>query len=80
MHFQTQTKDNLKAATEELEAAEEEKNIQKERQIVISQDNEQLKVTIAQLKERIESAEQLGSAEASKIYIVERFEDHKLFA
>ncbi|XP_037791084.1 tax1-binding protein 1 homolog [Penaeus monodon] len=62
----TQTKDNLKAATEELEAAEEEKNIQKERQIVISQDNEQLKVTIAQLKERIESAEQLGSAEDSE--------------
>ncbi|XP_042893320.1 tax1-binding protein 1 homolog isoform X2 [Penaeus japonicus] len=62
----TQLKDNLKATEEKLEAAEEEKNIQKERQVVISQDNEQLKVTISQLKERIENAEQLESAEDSE--------------
>lgn len=64
-------KDNLKATEEKLEAAEEEKNIQKERQVVISQDNEQLKVTISQLKERIENAEQLESAEAS--FLISQF-------
>lgn len=39
--------------------------------MVISQDNEQLKVTISQLKERIENAEQLESAEAS--FLISQF-------